>query len=209
MSIFWLVLCIAAWGIVHSWLASLSAKDLFRRWFGNGFMRLYRLGYNVFSFVSFLPILWLMVVLPNRALYQVPAPWMYIMLIGQILAALLLLVGVLQTDTLSFVGLRQLIEKDEKPASLVTRGLYRFVRHPLYSAGLLFLWLTPNMTINSLTVYLAATFYILIGAYFEERKLLREFGEAYAVYRRNTPMLIPGLIFKSKRRDTLPSVEHS
>ena len=110
MSIFWLVLCIAAWGIVHSWLASLSAKDLFRRWFGNSFMRLYRLGYNVFSFVSFLPILWLMVVLPNRALYQVPALWNYVMSLGQALSTLLLLVGVLQTDTLSFVGLRQLIE---------------------------------------------------------------------------------------------------
>jgi protein-S-isoprenylcysteine O-methyltransferase Ste14 len=35
------------------------------------------------------------------------------------------------------------------------------------------------------------TVYILIGALFEERKLLREFGEAYAEYRRRTPMLIP------------------
>lgn len=195
MSVFWLVGCIALWGAIHSWLASLSTKDLFRRRFGNGFMRLYRIGFNIFSFVSFLPILWLMVVMPNRVLYQAPAPWNYIMIFGQALAALLLLVGVLQTDTLFFVGLRQLIE-DEKPASLVTGGLYRFVRHPLYSAGLLFLWLTPSMSVNSLTVYIAATLYILVGARFEERKLLREFGEAYAIYRKNTPMLIPSLILK-------------
>jgi protein-S-isoprenylcysteine O-methyltransferase Ste14 len=48
---------------------------------------------------------------------------------------------------------------------------------------------------NSLTVYIGATIYILIGTYFEERKLLREFGEEYAKYRQNTPMLIPGLLF--------------
>jgi len=38
----------------------------------------------------------------------------------------------------------------------------------------------------------------LIGAYFEERKLLREFGEAYAIYKNTTPMLIPGLVFGKK-----------
>jgi len=208
MNIFWLVLCIAVWGIVHSWLAALSTKDGFQRRFGDGFMRLYRLGFNVFSFVSFLPILWLMIALPDRALYQAPAPWKYLMLLGQVLAALLLLIGLLQTDTLSFVGLRQLIE-GEKPASLVTHGLYRFVRHPLYAAGLLFLWLTPSMSVNSLIVYLASTLYILVGARFEERKLLREFGDAYAVYRRNTPMLIPGLIFKPKVREAISTTERS
>jgi len=29
--------------------------------------------------------------------------------------------------------------------------------------------------------------------YFEERKLLREFGQAYTNYKASTPMLIPGL----------------
>jgi len=58
---------------------------------------------------------------------------------------------------------------------------------------LLFLWLSPQVTVNSFTLYAAVTIYILIGAYFEERKLLREFGEAYADYRSRTPMLIPWL----------------
>jgi protein-S-isoprenylcysteine O-methyltransferase Ste14 len=48
------------------------------------------------------------------------------------------------------------------------------------------------MTLNSFIVYLALTVYILIGIIFEERKLLREFGQEYADYRSVTPMLIPG-----------------
>ncbi len=196
MNILILISAFAAWGIVHSLLASLALKDFFRKTFGDGFIRLYRLGYNIFSALSILPILWLMWILPNHTLYLIPAPWKYLMLAGQGVAAFLLLYGVLQTDTLSFVGLRQLVEPDGKPGTLVTSGLYRFVRHPLYSAGLLFLWLTPTMTVNQLIVYVCATIYIFIGAYFEERKLLREFGVAYAEYKAVTPMIIPGLRFK-------------
>lgn len=190
----WLILVIVVWGVVHSIMASLGFKNLLKRTFGDGFMRFYRLLYNVFSVISFAPILYLMVVLPNRDLYQVPSPWNYLMLAGQGLSAVLLLVAVLQTDSLSFVGLRQIFE-EEKSGELVTRGFYHLVRHPLYTFGLLFLWLSPSMTINSLVVYVSLTVYILVGAYFEERKLLREFGQVYADYKTVTPMLIPGLKF--------------
>jgi protein-S-isoprenylcysteine O-methyltransferase Ste14 len=175
-------------------MASLPFKNWLDGAFGKTAMRGYRLFYNAFSFITFLPILWLVVALPDQPFYAVPAPWSYLMLAGQGLSALMLVIGVLQTDTLSFVGLRQLFE-EEGPSPLVTRGLYRLVRHPLYTAGLLFLWLTPNMSLNSFTLYVSATIYILIGAYFEERKLLREFGQAYADYKARTPMLIPGMKF--------------
>jgi len=196
----WLIGAVGAWGLVHSLLASIGAKEKIQHRFGAGIMRLYRLGYNIFAVLSFLPVLWLMLVLPDRPLYSVPAPWSYLMLAGQGLAGLLLLVGVLQTDTLSFIGLRQLLEPQERPSRLVTGGLYRYVRHPLYTAGLLFIWLTPVVSANLFILYLALTAYILIGARFEERKLRREFGEAYAEYRRKTAMLIPGLPIRSKSR---------
>lgn len=193
MSVIKIIFAVVVWGLVHSILASHVAKDTFRTWLGNGFMRLYRLAYNGFAVISFAPILWLTWTLPNQPLYEVPAPWRYIMLAGQGAAALMEIVGVLQTDTLNFIGLRQLFEEKEKPSKLVISGLYRYMRHPLYSAGLLFLWLTPSMSVNSLTLYIAATLYILIGAYFEERKLLREFGPAYAEYKKKTAMIIPGV----------------
>ena len=195
MNVFYLVSSLALWGIVHSLLASNGVKAAMRRVFGDGFMRLYRLGFNLFSILSFLPIIYLMVTLPDQPLYSVSAPWSYILLIGQGISALLLIVGVLQTDTLSFVGLSQLFTSEEKSSMLVTKGLYRYMRHPLYTFGLLFIWLSPTVSLNSFIVYLAATIYTVVGAYFEERKLLREFGQAYAEYKRVTPMLIPGLKF--------------
>ena len=194
-----LISAFAVWGIVHSLLASFALKDFFRKTLGDAFMRAYRLGYNIFSAFSLLPILWLIWILPNRTLYLIAAPWKYLTLAGQGVAAFLLLYGVLQTDTLSFVGLRQLVEPESKSGTLVTSGLYRFVRHPLYSAGLLFLWLTATMTINQLIVYISATIYIFIGAYFEEVKLLREYGSTYAEYKSVTPMIIPGLRFTQNK----------
>jgi len=190
MSIFILLLALAIWGVVHSFLASHLAKDLFRLKVGS--MDFYRLAYNIFSAISFLPILYLMATLPNQRVYEVPSPWNLVMFGGQLLSIILLGIAFLQTDSLSFVGLRQLFEKEESGA-LVVHGLYKVVRHPLYTFSLLFLWLTPTVSQNSLTVYIGSTLYILIGAYFEERKLLREFGEAYAIYKKSTPMLIPGL----------------
>jgi protein-S-isoprenylcysteine O-methyltransferase Ste14 len=195
MSIFILLLALAIWGVVHSFLASHLAKDLFRLKVGR--MDFYRLAYNIFSAISFLPILYLMATLPNQLVYEIPSPWNLVMFGGQLLAVILLVVAFLQTDSLSFVGLRQLFEK-EKSGALVVHGLYKVVRHPLYTFSLLFLWLTPSVSQNSLTVYIGSTLYILIGVYFEERKLLREFGEAYAAYKKSTPMLIPGFVFGGK-----------
>jgi protein-S-isoprenylcysteine O-methyltransferase Ste14 len=195
MSIIILLFALAFWGVIHSFLASHLAKDLCHLKVGN--MDFYRLAYNIFAAISFLPILYLMVTLPDQPVYAVPAPWYWVMSGGQFLSAILLVTAFLQTDSLSFVGLRQLFE-EEKSGALVTRGLYRVVRHPLYTFGLLFIWLTPTVSQNSLTVYIGATIYTLIGAYFEERKLLLDFGGDYAEYKQKTPMLIPGLILGKK-----------
>ena len=190
----WLILSIALWGFVHSFIASFGFKDFLRRMLGDGFMKFYRLLYNIIAVVSIAPVLYLAAVLPDRDLYNIPAPWNALMLAGQGISALLLLVAVLQTDVLSFVGLRQLFE-EERTGRLVTAGLYRIVRHPLYTFSLLVLWLSPKVSLNSFILYLSLTVYILIGISFEERKLLREFGEDYVRYKTVTPMLIPGLKF--------------
>ena len=81
---------------------------------------------------------------------------------------------------------------------MVSGGLYRWVRHPLYSAGLVFIWLTSVMTVNLLVLNLGLTIYLVVGAIYEERKLVREFGDLYVDYQKRVPMLIPGLGRRSK-----------
>lgn len=189
---FSLILVVLLWGIVHSLLASTAIKEFLRRMLGDGSRKFYRLFYNIFAVVSILPVLYLMLTLPDDPLYQVPAPFGILMRVAQLLSVGLLFISVFQTDLLSFVGLRQLFEQ-EKTGKLIVHGLYRYVRHPLYTFSLLILWLSPNMSVNAFIVYLALTIYVLIGIIFEERKLVREFGREYEEYRSMTPMLVPGI----------------
>ena len=185
-------LAVLFYGLIHSLLASLRAKTLVGRWFGPLADRLYRLAYNAFAVLSFLPILALTALLPDRTLYVIRPPWLLLTTAIQGLAVLGLLVGMWQTGLWSFFGLRQIVEPQPVEAqTLVIRGLYRWMRHPLYTAGLLFIWFIPLMTVNLLALNLSLSLYLVVGALVEERKLLHEFGQAYRDYQERTPMLIP------------------
>jgi protein-S-isoprenylcysteine O-methyltransferase Ste14 len=192
---FWIILlAVSLYGLVHSLLASLELKAWANQRFGEYAVRGYRLFYNFFAVISLFPVLALVALLPDQTLYRIPIPWALLAIFGQALALVALAIGVLQTGAASFLGLEQLFQlKTQGKESMVTDGLYRWVRHPLYTAGLAFMWLSPVMTANLLALYLGFTVYLVVGVYFEERKLLREFGTAYAEYRRRTPMLVPGL----------------
>jgi methanethiol S-methyltransferase len=72
-----------------------------------------------------------------------------------------------------------------------TPALYRVVRHPMHLGMLVVLWATPRMTAGHLLFALAMTAYVLIGIHFEERDLVRQFGERYRAYRRAVPALVP------------------
>jgi methanethiol S-methyltransferase len=192
-SIAWIVLAVAAYGLLHSWLASTRVKAWVRARLGESAAAGYRLFFNLVGGITLLPVLALTRFLPDQPLYQIPSPANLLFLLLQLCGAGIAALGVLQTGALDFLGLNVLLKRDStEPAGLVTTGLYRFVRHPLYSGSLLFLWFNPSMSLNLLALNLGASLYLLVGSWFEERKLLREFGETYAEYRRRTPALIPG-----------------
>lgn len=187
-----LVLASIVWGVVHSILASHAVKDAARRFFGPVSDRLYRFSYNVFSVASLFPILMMLLTLPDQPLYVIPEPWVYLTVLMQGAAAFALMAGVMQTGPFEFAGLTQLSGLGaDATAKLVTNGLYAYVRHPLYTAGLVFIWAMPEMTLNRLVLWVVFSLYLVIGAFFEERKMVKEFGQAYIDYKAKTPMLLP------------------
>lgn len=77
-------------------------------------------------------------------------------------------------------------------------GIHRYMRHPLYAGTILFVcglfFIFPYL--NNFIAVVLLILYVLIGIYFEEKKLIKEFGSKYLDYMFNVPMLIPR--FKSK-----------
>lgn len=181
------------YGAIHSMMASTSFKRLVTRILGALANKYYRLIFSFLSVILLLPVLVLPLLIPDTTLYTIPTPYLYLTIALQLLSVGLLIYSVMQTGALQFIGLRQALGLDTNDR-LNTGGLYRFVRHPLYTFSIVFLWLTPVMTRNLALLYGAFTLYMLIGAIFEERKLLEQFGEPYRAYREKTPFIIPFLI---------------
>lgn len=101
-------------------------------------------------------------------------------------------------DALHLQGLRQayayLQGEDYSPPKFQTPGLYQYTRHPLMLGFLIVFWATPHMTVGHLFFSLVMTIYVYVGIRFEERALVRHFGDRYREYRQNTAMLIPGVL---------------
>jgi protein-S-isoprenylcysteine O-methyltransferase Ste14 len=114
-------------------------------------------------------------------------------LVGEMVATLLVLGGNLLA-VLVLVQLGRSFSIMAEARRLVTSGLYRRVRHPLYLAeelaviGIALQFLSPS-TALLLAIQIAFQLRRMVN---EERVLLEIFPE-YRAYRQNTPMLFPGV----------------
>jgi protein-S-isoprenylcysteine O-methyltransferase Ste14 len=185
-------LAFSAYAIIHSLLASLRAKQEANTRFGTRSEQGYRLVYNLFSSITLIPVLVIPAIFPGETLYRLRGLWIVGSTSLQVLGALVILVGMIQTDIWHFLGIRQLFgNQSGEHVQMVTHGLYRYMRHPLYTGGLLFIWFIPWMTTSLLAYNIAATLYLYVGSIFEERRLIIEFGETYRQYQMSVGRFFP------------------
>lgn len=90
-------------------------------------------------------------------------------------------------------------ERTTGTATLVTTGLFRFCRHPLYLFTLLAWTVTPVMSLDRLAIIIYTCIYASIGVPIEERKLIQIFGKSYIDYQQRVPAIIPFTKPKAKR----------
>ena len=78
--------------------------------------------------------------------------------------------------------------------SIIRRGPYRFIRHPMYSAALLVIWaaVVSHVSVLTLAIGLFVTGVAIARVFAEERLLSAEYVE-YADYARTTKALVPYL----------------
>ena len=90
----------------------------------------------------------------------------------------------------------QALNNEPLHITLQQNGLHKYMRHPLYSGTLMFVWglffLMP--TLANFLACIIMTVYVFVGIKFEEKKLRIEFGDEYDNYANKVAMLIPGLL---------------
>ncbi len=84
----------------------------------------------------------------------------------------------------------------ENTTTLVRRGAYRYIRHPLYASLLGLAWgaFFKDISLSSVLLVLVATVSLVATARVEERENERKFGADYRAYMRTTRMFIPFVI---------------
>jgi protein-S-isoprenylcysteine O-methyltransferase Ste14 len=188
-----LFLC-AAWAFyctIHSLLATEKTQHIITTRFS--FLRnSYRLFYNIVAVLSLVVPITAMRAMPSMALWRWSGPW----LILQYTILLAVAGGFVWTarfyDMKFFFGISQKTAQNPKNSrpTLTISPMHRFVRHPWYFLGIVFLW-SRDMDLARLVTAACLTLYFIVGSRLEETRLVRVFGDTYREYQKAVPALLP------------------
>ena len=191
---------ILLFGIQHSLMVRASFKRWIERYFSSAGIRV---TYTIVSsiFLALIMIFWQPIDIKIWNFENGLWYWFFTILyfVGWGVA----IISTFLIDHFALFGLHQAYKefKDQKEpkSSFQIRGFYKFVRHPIQAGTILGIWATPQMSLGHLLFAIIFTIYIMIGLYFEERDLIKEFGKKYEEYRARVPMLFPFLKRNSEK----------
>jgi protein-S-isoprenylcysteine O-methyltransferase Ste14 len=141
-----------------------------------------------------------------------PGPWT--LFAGLSLAStgiVIIKIAFSQYDLKEFLGLDHITGKFSSQ-SMKREGLLSIVRHPLYDGSILailgYFLFAPS--IANLVTGLCLILYFVIGIYWEEKKLVKEFGDKYRSYQKQVPALLPNwkIIFRSYMKSKKNNPDH-
>jgi len=187
----WIILASTLFGLQHSGVSSLKVKGLIiDRWGKKGYA-------GIFNFTS---VLTLMIAVQSMQFGN----WLYFLTEPTFIQPLLIVIGVLFGTAGIYVAYRAAkvisvstvadMRTDRKP-ELITAGIYSQVRHPLYLATILIfgamalIYPFPVVIVFALSMIV----YTMIGAYFEERKLVLQYADEYNEYKKQAGFILPWL----------------
>lgn len=90
-------------------------------------------------------------------------------------------------------GLWIIYGKKAQPQNVIRKGVFRFVRHPIYlSEIILYLGLLLlNISLAAALIWVIAMFFLHYISRYEEKLLLERFGDEYRQYMKEVPMWFP------------------
>lgn len=183
---------IVLFGLQHSMMARSGFKGLMRRWMPHATERATFLLFTglaiIFVIVFWQPLPGVVWQIENMGLtvglwVLYGLGWSY------------LLVATFVTNHFELMGLRQIYfyfrNEPYSSVSFTKKFMYRYSRHPMMLGLLVGMWCVPIMSISQFVMASLLTLYVFVGIFFEERDLVREFGDSYEKYKKEVAALIP------------------
>lgn len=171
---------------LHSALASEGVKQAAQSLLGRHY-RFYRLGYSIVATIGLVALLIVNGSISASYYFEPSGLPRYASLILTTVGVMIMQRAFKNYRLKAFLGFEQ------EESQLRTRGVLAWVRHPIYSGLILitlgFFLFIPNLP--TLITCGAILLYLPIGIYLEEKKLIREYGDAYRKYKEEVPALIP------------------
>lgn len=193
-----IVFLFVLFGYLHTLLASLKIKTFAEQKLGEK-IAFYRLAYNISSLFIFY-LLYEIAPKPDYYLYDLNPPFDMLILVPQFLSLAGLIWTLFYIDAKEFLGISQInrwrkgiynkSDLDET-SELRIEGPYKYSRHPIYLFSILFLLFRSQMDFFYFIAFLCISAYFYIGSMYEEKKLVKKFGEAYINYQKNVPRILP------------------
>ncbi|MEQ9050507.1 MAG: isoprenylcysteine carboxylmethyltransferase family protein [Marinoscillum sp.] len=148
----------------------------------------YRFFYSLISTVGLLWLIYLMAITPSASLFDPPGYLRYIAMILASWGVILVVTSFRHLSGWAFLGL-----KKEENKGLIRKGTHAYVRHPISSGIILIVSGMALYTSTDIVVLSSACIlvYLPVGIYFEEQKLIEEFGDAYRIYQAEVPAIFP------------------
>ncbi len=191
------------WCVVHSLLISTTVTSFLETRLGSTF-RFYRLAFNIFSILTFAPVLQYSLSLRAEPVF-VWDGWLELpRLLLIVLGGLCLVGGAMRYDLLLLVGIRQMLTNTASSSlaesgEINARGILGVVRHPWYIGVLVLVW-ARDLCVARIIVSSIISIYLVVGTLLEERKLCREFGEGYREYQNQVSMFFPWKYIRRRLR---------
>lgn len=84
----------------------------------------------------------------------------------------------------------------EKTTELIDTGIFKYIRHPLYSSLIFLTWgmFLKNPTELLLIISILSTIFLYFTAIFEEKECIKHFGNQYRDYMKRSKRFIPFII---------------
>ncbi len=141
-------------------------------------------------------------VISKSALLILAAAILYLLISGNLLSpSLLVIVGQLVAIALSIWARRSFqagqfnIHAEPREGSMLSSGPYQYIRHPMYAAALLLIWISVIGHLSAATVIVGIVVTAAIAVRITtEDQLLRASFPAYAAYADATKRVIPFVI---------------